>query len=370
MPQREQRDRDRRQAQGRDDRPQLPPLIKAQFRNIQEKVEVLKVKRRLAASDKFSRAWMRSSKPHAERVADMNNRLLLGLLQGGDQYTVTSHGKIVKKTAQANAQDTETQLINENLTFLSWNVNGWYRDTKAIKSQIICGIGPDFVAISETHLKDSEEIEIPGYLCITNSRRLRNVRARRNSGGVCLLFKDCILSKYKYEIIDKCYDGILAVKFTRTQDLYNFVIICLYLPPEQTSWGRNASAFYAHVMQIIYENSYCDDIILAGDLNSKIGDMPDYVMEVDSDVHPRKALDKTINRHGKELVEFLIQSKFVACNGRITPENDNFTFVHSRGKSIIDYIMVPIDSIQKCLKFCVCPPRDLTMKKQRNVFWS
>ena len=103
MPQREQRDRDRRQAQGRDDRPQLPPLIKAQFRNIQEKVEVLKEKRRLAASDKFSRAWMRSSKPHAERVADMNNRLLLGLLQGGDQYTVTSHGKIVKKTAQANA---------------------------------------------------------------------------------------------------------------------------------------------------------------------------------------------------------------------------------------------------------------------------
>ena len=248
------------------------------------------------------------------------------------------------------------------MTFLSWNVNGWYRDTKAIKSQIICGIGPDFVAISETHLKDSEEIEIPGYLCITNSRRLRNVRARRNSGGVCLLFKDCILNKYKYEIIDKCYDGILAIKFTRTQDMYNFVIICLYLPPEQTSWGRNASAFYAHVMQIIYENSYCDDIILAGDLNSKIGDMPDYVMEVDSDVHPRKALDKTINRHGKELVEFLIQSKFVACNGRITPENDNFTFVHSRGKSIIDYIMVPIDSIQKCLKFCVCPPRDLVNK--------
>ena len=120
------------------------------------------------------------------------------------------------------------------------------------------------------------------------------MRARRNSGGVCLLFKNYLKSVYKFEIVDKCYDGILAVKFTRFSDDYCFLIVALYLPPEQTSWGRNASAFYAHLLKIVYENTQCDDLFLAGDVNSKIGDMSDFVVEVD-EVQPRKVIDKVTN---------------------------------------------------------------------------
>ena len=202
-------------------------------------------------------------------------------------------------------------------------------------------------------------VDIPGYVCVTNNRSLRNVRARRSSGGVCILIKNSITFAYSHVVIDKNRDGILAVKFTRLFDNYCFVVIAMYLPPEQTSWGRNASDFYSHAMKIVYENSECDDFLLAGDLNSKIGDMSDFVTEVDNHIKSRKVLDKTVNRHGKELIEFLIESKLCVCNGRITPGNDNYTFIHSRGKSVIDYVMVPLDSIERCLEFKVCTSRDL-----------
>ena len=227
-----------------------------------------------------------------------------------------------------------------------------------LKTQIISGIDADFVAISETHLKGTEVIDIPGYVCITNNRALRNVRAKRNSGGVCLLIKSGVYRSYTCDVVDKNHDGVLAIKFTRNDDNYCFIIVAMYLPPEQTSWGRNASEFYAHILKIVYEHSQCDDILLAGDVNSKIGELTDFVPEVDSNITARKILDKTTNRHGKEFIEFLIEAKLCVCNGRITPSHNNYTFIHSRGKSIIDYIVVPLDSISKCLEFQVCTSRE------------
>jgi len=217
----------------------------------------------------------------------------------------------------------------------------------------------DTIVISETHLKCDESIDIPGYMCFTNNRILRNVRAKRNSGGVCILINEVLNSVYEFNVIDKSHDGILAMKFIRKSDDYNFLVVALYLPPEQTSWGRDATKFYSHVLKIIYEHSSCDNILLAGDVNGKIGDLSDFICEVDGNIRPRNSLDKTINKHGRELIDFLIESKMCVCNGRITTEFDNYTFIHPRGKSVIDYVITPILSLENCLEFRVCPPREL-----------
>ena len=234
---------------------------------------------------------------------------------------------------------------------MNWNINGWYKDSCLLRSRIISNIAADFVAISETHLKGDEKIDIPGYFCITNNRVLRNLRAKRNSGGVCLLVKETVKSTLVIDVIDKSYDGILAVKCNSKNDDYCFVIIVLYLPPEQTIWGRNATQFYSHVLGIIYENTSCDSILLAGDLNSKVGDLSDFINEVDNNIAPRVTFDKVANRHGKELIEFLIESKMCLCNGRISPEKDNYTIIHPRGKSVIDYIIVPHSFFRKLQGF-------------------
>ena len=41
------------------------------------------------------------------------------------------------------------------------------------------------------------------------------------------------------------------------------------------------------------------------------------------------------------------------CNGKITPEYDNYTFIHSRGKPVIDYNAVPFELLNQCLEFKV-----------------
>ena len=40
-----------------------------------------------------------------------------------------------------------------------------------------------------------------------------------------------------------------------------------------------------------------------------------------------------------ELIEFLKSTKLCTLNGRLKAENDAFTFVSSRGKSVVDYIL-------------------------------
>ena len=70
----------------------------------------------------------------------------------------------------------------------------------------------------------------------------------------------------------------------------------------------------------------------------------------DLDVLPdRQILDTQKNGHGKSFIEFLKDSKLCIVNGRVNPECDNYTFLSSRGKSVVDHFCVP----HECLKFCV-----------------
>ena len=46
-------------------------------------------------------------------------------------------------------------------------------------------------------------------------------------------------------------------------------------------------------------------------------------------------------------MEFVRDGKLAILNGRVYPENDNFTFISTRGKSVVDYMTTP----QDCIKF-------------------
>ena len=241
---------------------------------------------------------------------------------------------------------------------ISWNINGWYEDSKQTRIDIINSLNPHIVVLCETHLKNNEQICINGYDCFSFPRGERHLRAKKNYGGVCVLIKKTLNQYYDYYVVDKCYDGILVVKFDDKMSGYNFLVVAMYLSPEQSVWGRDANGFFNHLLGIMYQFNECDNIILAGDLNSKIGNMEDYIPEIDN-VQPRSILDHSRNKHGQELINFLLESNMCVCNGRITPQFDNYTYVHTRGKSIIDYIIVPVDAVKQCIKFEVKTVRDL-----------
>ena len=88
-------------------------------------------------------------------------------------------------------------------------------------------------------------------------------------------------------------------------------------------------------------NSESDAIFLLGDFNSRIGTLSDTLNEID-DLCARIPIDKTINQHGHEMIEFLIESKFCVLNGRFA-EKDNFTSISKKRKAVVDYLCVSQD---------------------------
>ena len=83
----------------------------------------------------------------------------------------------------------------------------------------------------------------------------------------------------------------------------------------------------------------------------KIGDLKDYT-EVDN-VSTRVGLDPTVNNHGKALREFLIDAKCCLLNGRAMPEHDNYSFISTRGKSVVNFVFTPHECINQVQTFHV-----------------
>ena len=44
---------------------------------------------------------------------------------------------------------------------------------------------------------------------------------------------------YHIHVVDKSVDGLLGVLFEHKSLKYNFVVLCCYLPPEDSPWGRD-----------------------------------------------------------------------------------------------------------------------------------
>ena len=77
-------------------RPQTP-LVKVQLLDLEAKKRVLRAKLHLGNTQQFSNVWIRSSKPHIERLIDINFRTILDMIPGGNDMTVTNSGRITKR---------------------------------------------------------------------------------------------------------------------------------------------------------------------------------------------------------------------------------------------------------------------------------
>ena len=101
--------------------------------------------------------------------------------------------------------------------------------------------------------------------------------------------------------------------------------------------------------------SELDAMYICGDLNSRVGNKVDNISLIDN-LSDRQVLDYTVNSHGTALQEFLLDARCCIVNGRVTPEKNEFTFVHQRGRSVVDYFLVGIDSLDTCISCEVITP--------------
>ncbi len=130
------------------------------------------------------------------------------------------------------------------------------------------------------------------------------------------------------------------------------------MPPEQSTWGRDAVSFYANIFSLLYEFPDVDATYICGDFNSRMGNKQDVISEIDN-VCGRKAIDLGVNKHGTVLNEFLLDGKLCTVNGRLCIENDNFTFIDPRGRSVVDSFNVPVENMGRCKSISVNTARDM-----------
>ena len=72
----------------------------------------------------------------------------------------------------------------------------------------------------------------------------------------------------------------------------------------------------------------------------------------------RNVIDFTKNSYGEYLCKFLIDSNGCILNGRHWI-NNGVTFVSTRGRSVVDYFIVPYEHLENFNKFQVYRPADL-----------
>jgi hypothetical protein len=101
----------------------------------------------------------------------------------------------------------------------------------------------------------------------------------------------------------------------------------------------------SYLLSLIYTTSDFDAVFVVGDVYSRIGLKYDFVQNI-YDISPRVVKDNTSKKHGEVFIDFLLESKMCILNGRVYPENDNFTCVRTTGRSVVDYICTFHDNLE------------------------
>lgn len=84
-----------------------PGFVKISFRNIKEKVTVLRNKFNLKDSTMYKDVYLKSSKSHAERLIELNARAILRELPNGRSLRVDANGRIKQRSPQQQQQPQE-----------------------------------------------------------------------------------------------------------------------------------------------------------------------------------------------------------------------------------------------------------------------
>ena len=134
------------------------------------------------------------------------------------------------------------------------------------------------------------------------------------------------------------------------------------MAPDNSPYGRNSADFYNHLLSLTYLHNFVDASFYFGDFNARISDKSDIIDNVDSQFSTRKVIDLSHNKHGDALLEFLIESKLAVVNGRIADGINQFTSISSKGRAVVDYIVVSHENLINCIHFNVDNVSDLISK--------
>lgn len=230
----------------------------------------------------------------------------------------------------------------------------------------------DILCISETHLDCYDCADIQGYVFLSKPR---TKHYKRKSGGIGIYVKQTLYSYVKVENSDSDYILWLCIDISVIGSTENILLGAIYLPPE-------TSRFFSLEEFDIFDNCILDmcrlhsHVILAGDFNSRIAKLRDFVphdnfffdlfdfnADTEATLNPhlrsenlgvslnRCSKDTTTNSHSLRLIDICRNNNLFVLNGRVGDDlGGNFTF---RGKSVIDYVLATASCFKYILHFSI-----------------
>ena len=99
--------------------------------------------------------------------------------------------------------------------------------------------------------------------------------------GCRVFIKLSVYELYDVEVVDKCADGIIALLFKHKHSGYSMLLTGVYIPPDNSIYGRHVETFLENLNNLLYEYNDCDLTALIGDFNSRVGFLKDFIEEID-----------------------------------------------------------------------------------------
>lgn len=198
-------------------------------------------------------------------------------------------------------------------------------------------------------MHDHEEIGVCGYSFYGNSRQ-----TSRASGGVGILVKNEVYTNYLATVCCTDTDGILAIKLTHKRTGSESVVVCNYLPPASSAYGKDSEGFFDKLLVLSYEQSDCEMVLYCGDFNARIGSLHDTPKD---GICKRHCIDKTVNSHGHALLSFLNDNDCCILNGRFG--HSKYTCMTYNGSSVVDYIITHSGMLKNIVNFSITYIEDL-----------
>ena len=243
----------------------------------------------------------------------------------------------------------------------------------------------DVIMLSETWTNEKDELGIDDFEKPFCKHRDRKVNARRDSGGLCVFFRKCIvkgISEVPWDFedgmcfkLDKCYFGW-------KEDMY---LLCVYMRPEYSSRADLDvdNDIYELVEQQIAKVSELGDVMCMGDFNARVAEKMECYIEndsADSDVFDyiyspdhafkendfivnnmsikRNNVDKNVNSYGGKLLLMCYSCNLAILNGRAGNDRGigEYTFMNHRGVSANDYVLCDKNTLYKVCQFEIGQP--------------
>ena len=130
-----------------------------------------------------------------------------------------------------------------------------------------------------------------------------------------------------------------------------FLTCVCYLVPVNSSYNVNANDFFDNLLFQVSQYQDIAEFYICGDFNARCGDMADYIEGVDH-LPVRQVIDYTLNAYSDLFVDFLINVNCCIVNGRNSTADD-YTFVSTRGCSVVDYCLTAYETLSRISNFKV-----------------